>query len=242
VGSRSCEDVPWLAPLLPSFAISMIEVPVGAPVGMRWSRCGPIRAAGLTFICFITVLAAAPVAGADNGTGISRFAEWRLPAEDRALPRPPEEAPPERPSRLLELCPVDPPRHYIDDFGAPRAGHRHQGNDIMAPRGSPIRAPFDGTAKVSSSWAGGLGVYVHGKRGFVFNAHLSRLGKLGKVKAGDVIGYVGNSGNASGGSTHDHFEWHPGGGNAVDPFRLLNAVCRGGPPPPAPPPKTSTIL
>ena len=75
------------------------------------------------------------------------------------------------------------------------------------------------------SWAGGLQVYLHGKQGFVFNAHLARVGKMGKAKAGTVIGYVGNTGDARGGSTHDHFEWHPGGGSAVDSFKLLNAAC-----------------
>ena len=217
---------------------------------MRWSRRGLIRCAGLAFVCFITVVTAAPVSASDggdrsgaHGTG---FAQWRLPAEDRPPASPPETGLPLSPELILQLCPVDRPHHYIDDFGDARwAGgfHRHQGIDIMAPRGTPIRAPFDGTAKRSSSWAGGLGVYVYGKRGFVFNAHLSRLGKLGKVKAGNVIGFVGNSGDARGGSTHDHFEWHPRGGKAVDAFRLLNAVCRGAPrgappafvPPPTPP-------
>jgi murein DD-endopeptidase MepM/ murein hydrolase activator NlpD len=115
----------------------------------------------------------------------------------------------------------------------------------MAPHGTRIRAPFDGRAEKSISSAGGLGVYVYGKRGFVFNSHLSRFGKLGKVKAGDVIGYVGNTGNARGGSPHDHFEWHPKGGPAVSPFRLLNAVCRGRPARPKPPPdapRTATLL
>ena len=78
-------------------------------------------------------------------------------------------------------------------------------------------------------------MYVYGRRGFVFNAHLTRLGKLGKVAAGDVIGYVGNSGDAQGGSTHDHFEWHPSGGPAVDPYGLLNAACRAAPSGPVPP-------
>jgi len=146
-----------------------------------------------------------------------------LPAEDRsgiALRR--------RTSTFL-VCPVDRPRHYVDDFGDARwAGgfHRHQGVDVFAPRGTPIRAPFDGRAKRSDSWAGGLGVYVYGRRGFAFNAHLTRLGKLGRVRAGTIVGYVGNSGDARGASTHDHFEWHPHGGGAVDPFRLLNSVCR----------------
>ncbi|HEX8099445.1 MAG TPA: M23 family peptidase, partial [Actinomycetota bacterium] len=73
--------------------------------------------------------------------------------------------------------------------------------------------------------AGGLGVYVQGAKGFVYNAHLSRLGKMGQVKTGDIIGYVGQSGNARYTAPHDHFEWHPGGGSAIDPFPFLNQVC-----------------
>lgn len=200
------------------------------------------------FVCFITVVAVAPNAGSDNDLGIGGFARMKVPTEDQTPPEPPDagtEAGPERSTSLLEVCPVDRPRRYIDDFGDARwAGgfHRHQGVDIMAPLGTPIRAPFDGKAKKSSSWAGGLGIYVHGKRGFVFNAHLARLGKLGKVMAGEVIGYVGNSGDARGGSTHDHFEWHPGGGRAVDPFPLLNSACRTTPNRPKPPPRTATVL
>ena len=136
---------------------------------------------------------------------------------------------PNRPPGPFWLCPVDRPRHYRDDFGEPRyvgGYHRHQGIDIFAPLGTAIRAPFDGVAEVSDSWAGGLQVTLTGSRGFVFNAHLSRAGRTGRVRAGMVIGFVGNSGDARGGSTHDHFEWHPRGGPAVDSYRLLNAVCR----------------
>jgi murein DD-endopeptidase MepM/ murein hydrolase activator NlpD len=57
----------------------------------------------------------------------------------------------------------------------------------------------------------------------VYNAHLSSYGELGDVQVGDVIGYVGNTGDALG--PHDHFEWHPGGGTAVDPYPHLIAVC-----------------
>jgi murein DD-endopeptidase MepM/ murein hydrolase activator NlpD len=213
---------------------------------MRWSRLGPIRIGVLAFVCFITVGAAAPAAGADNAGVIGRLPRLQLPPEDQIAPVPPGgPGGHQEPTRLLEVCPVDRPFHYTDDFGDARwAGgfHRHQGVDIMAPRGTPIRAPFDGRAEKSSSWAGGLGVYVYGRRGFVFNAHLNHLGKLGKVRAGDLIGYVGNSGDARGGSPHDHFEWHPGGGRAVDPFRLLNAVCRGSPSRPNPPPRTTTFI
>jgi peptidoglycan LD-endopeptidase LytH len=207
----------------------MIDVPGSAPIGTRWSRLGLIRAAGLAFVCFITVAAAAPSAAAGNEGGIGGFVGLKVPAEDQIAPASASIAVPKRPKRVLEVCPVDRPRRYIDDFGHARWGHRHQGNDIMAPHGTPIRAPFDGRAKKSVSSAGGLGAYVYGKRGFVFNSHLSRFGKLGKVKAGDVIGYVGNTGNARGGSPHDHFEWHPRGGAAVSPFRFLNQACRRAP-------------
>lgn len=152
------------------------------------------------------------------------------------------------PQSVFLFCPVDRPRHYMDDFGQPRyfgGFHRHQGIDIFAPQGTPIRAPFGGTATNSVSSAGGIQVYLHGKQGFVFNAHLTRIGKMGKVQAGTVIGYVGSTGDAQGGSPHDHFEWHPGGGAAVDSFELLNTACskrRATAEAPAPPPEDPTQL
>lgn len=130
----------------------------------------------------------------------------------------------------FRVCPVDRPRAYSNDFGAPRyAGgyHSHKGIDMMAPRGTRIRAPFDGRAREDSSGLGGLAVYVDGRYGEVYNAHLSRYAGVNGdfVHAGDVIGYVGDSGDARGGATHDHFEWHPGGGRAVNAYRYLNLVC-----------------
>jgi murein DD-endopeptidase MepM/ murein hydrolase activator NlpD len=126
-------------------------------------------------------------------------------------------------------CPVDRPRSYIDDFGYPRSGGRtHQGNDILAPKGTRIRAPFDGRAVEGSNSLGGLSVHVYGgPRGdYVYNAHLSRYaGVSGHVRAGQVIGYVGDTGNARGGPYHDHFEYHPGGGSAISPYHYLNEVC-----------------
>lgn len=128
----------------------------------------------------------------------------------------------------FRACPVDAPRSYIDDFGYPRSGGRsHQGNDIFAPHGTPIRAPFAGTARESSNSLGGLSVHVYAGNGdFVYNAHLSRYaGVNGQVQAGELIGYVGNTGNAVGTPPHNHFEYHPGGGAAVSPYVYLNAVC-----------------
>lgn len=139
----------------------------------------------------------------------------------------------------FNACPV-PGGGISNSFGAPRVGHIHAGVDIFAPAGAQIVAPFAGTARSSSSGLGGLSVYVDGSEGYVYNAHLSSLGKLGNVRAGDVIGYVGTSGNAQGTSPHDHFEWHPKVipanvppspygysvvGDAINPYPDLMEVC-----------------
>ena len=126
---------------------------------------------------------------------------------------------------VLETCPVDQPRSYVDDFGFPRVGHTHQGNDIFAPYGTPVRAPFSGRAVAGSGGLGGLSVKVYGAQGYAYNAHLSRIGTTGTVSTGTIIGYVGQSGNARGTPPHNHFEWHPGNGGAINPFPYLNAVC-----------------
>ena len=128
----------------------------------------------------------------------------------------------------LHVCPVDPPRSYSDDFGAPRytgGYHPHAGNDIFAPAGTAIRAPFDGIAVDSSNTIGGYAVTVYGEDGYAYNAHLQGFGTLGEVTVGTVIGFVGNTGDAATTPAHDHFEWHPVDGRAVDPFPYLNEVC-----------------
>ena len=126
-------------------------------------------------------------------------------------------------------CPVDAPRSYIDDFGFPRVGHTHQGNDIFAPSGTPIRAPFNGIAREGSGGLGGLYVYVDADANadYVYNAHLSRFaGVSGQhVVKGQVVGFVGQTGNAASTPPHNHFEFHPGGGSAVSPYLYLNEVC-----------------
>ena len=129
---------------------------------------------------------------------------------------------------ILRVCPVDAPRFIHDDFGEiVRVGdvepHVHMGSDIEAPTWTPIRAPFDGYASSSSSPLGGYQVYVRGDLGYVFNAHLIAYGDLGWVRAGTIIGYVGATGDST--APHDHFEWHPWHGRAVDPYYLLTLVC-----------------
>lgn len=129
---------------------------------------------------------------------------------------------------VFDVCPVPGYTVIHDDFGGmvhlpELPPHRHMGSDISAPVWAPIHAPFDGYARASASPLGGIEVRISGPRGHVYNAHLIARGQLGWVRAGEVIGYVGVTGDATG--PHDHLEWHPGGGPAVDPYPFLAAAC-----------------
>jgi len=144
----------------------------------------------------------------------------------------------------FSYCPVAGPHAYSDSFGAPRnttnPPHPHAGVDIFAPRNTPIVAPFSGSASEDPNGLGGNAVIVQGSAGYVYMAHLDHYGNMGSVSAGTVVGYVGNTGDAQGGATHDHFEWHPNVipahlwrspygytdiNGAIDPFPYLNQVC-----------------
>jgi murein DD-endopeptidase MepM/ murein hydrolase activator NlpD len=124
------------------------------------------------------------------------------------------------------ICPVQGPRAFSDDFGDPRSGgRRHQGNDILSPRGTPVVASVAGTVSHRSVSLGGLSYYLRGDDGNTyFGTHMSRYGASGRVSAGTVIGYVGDTGNASG-TPHLHFEIHPGGGAAINPYPTLRTYC-----------------
>ena len=126
--------------------------------------------------------------------------------------------------------PVAGPADYSDDFLEPRFGppfHLHQGTDIFAARGTPVRAPFPGVVRFEDGGLGGKAAYVTEANGtFYYMAHLDsyspKFRNGSPVKQGDVVGFVGDTGNAQGGATHLHFEVHPGGGAAVDPKPLLD--------------------
>lgn len=139
----------------------------------------------------------------NQGAGQKRSCEWPNP---------------------LKLCPVAAGTVY-DDFGDSRGDHTHQGNDITAKKGEPVLATFRG--KTENLRASGAGLYVKltaADGSFTYGMHLSKFKKEGRVRAGDVIGFVGSSGNA-GSLNHLHFEWHPEGDKAVDPFPYLSRVC-----------------
>ena len=126
----------------------------------------------------------------------------------------------------IQVCPVAGPNSFVDSFGWPRDGHTHQGIDMISPAGTPVVAAHPGVVSRSSSTSGGLQAYVRAPSGtYTFYAHLSGYSDAsGSVGAGTVIGYVGSTGNA-GGTNHLHFEYHPGGGAAIDPYQMLLAVC-----------------
>jgi hypothetical protein len=136
---------------------------------------------------------------------------------------------------------------YIDDFGAPRGGEVHQGNDLMALKKSPAVAAEAGKVKYwTTSRAAGCMLYLYGESGTTYlYIHLNNdltmrndnRGKCvngtayavkngAKVAAGQQIAYVGDSGDANGANSHLHFEVHPGGGKAVSPYPYLQKAYR----------------
>jgi LysM repeat protein len=119
------------------------------------------------------------------------------------------------------VCPVEGGR-YFNDWGFPRGGSRfHEGNDIFAAHGSPVRAPVSGTVELIEGTIGGLQFNLLGSDGIKYlGSHLDAAGKTGEVGAGDVIGYVGTSGNARGANPHLHFGMY-GDGGAMNPHPTL---------------------
>ena len=121
----------------------------------------------------------------------------------------------------------------LDNFGDARSGGRaHEGVDILATLGQEVYAVADGVlvnqADASASLSGNAwGLTADDDGTYYFFAHLSRFAdglKLGdRVRRGQVIGYVGDTGNPGPGNNHLHFEVHPGGQRAaaVDPLPLL---------------------
>lgn len=124
------------------------------------------------------------------------------------------------------------PSAIRDSWGAPRdGGRRHQGIDIFAKPGTPVRSTTDGLiVRLGQNRLGGNVVWILGPgRHTHYYAHLSHFGafELGdRVMAGDIIGYVGNSGNARGTPHHLHYGVYQFGGPPINPFPLLKAHNR----------------
>ncbi len=120
--------------------------------------------------------------------------------------------------------------NYSHDWLFPRYGpgfRFHHGTDVFAPFGTPLRATVDGIATSKSSELGGLSVKVTMPDGtYFYYAHLSGLPddfvNGMEVVTGDIVGYVGDSGNAKGGSPHLHIGVYPQGGEPTDPKPILD--------------------
>ena len=145
------------------------------------------------------------------------------------------------------IFPVAGPTTYIDDFGQPRAGGKHEGNDLMAKKKTPVVAVEAGKVEFwTTSASAGCMLYLYGASGTMYEyIHLNNdltmandnrgkcvpgvsyargLKNGAKVSVGQMIGYVGDSGDANGIASHLHFEVHPGGGAAVSPYAYLQTA------------------
>lgn len=124
-----------------------------------------------------------------------------------------------------------PNQHLVDTWGGARSqGRKHEGIDIFAPRGTPIQATTQGiVSKVGEDALGGRVVMIVGPGGAAhYYAHLEGYADIAPndwVNSGDIIGYVGDSGNAKGTPTHVHYGIYING-SAVNPYPLLQKPDR----------------
>ena len=96
---------------------------------------------------------------------------------------------------------------------------------MLAAIGTPAVAPVSGTVEHRFNSLGGYSYHLRGDDGhYYYGTHLRGYGQGGRVAAGTVIGYVGDSGNAAG-IPHLHFEIHPNGGAAINPYPAVKAAC-----------------
>lgn len=133
------------------------------------------------------------------------------------------------------VFPVAAEVEFIDSWGFPRMTgtsyqHWHQGTDIFAPLGAPVLASENGIIdRLGTAVLGGNKLWVKGDSGTsYYYAHLAAfapgISEGDVVAAGQVVGFVGDTGNAKGTSPHLHFEVHPNGGDVVNGYPLLKAA------------------
>lgn len=140
---------------------------------------------------------------------------------------------------MIRVFPVAAPTTISNDFGSGRSGGRgHAGNDLFADPDAPLVAVDDGELRSGVDPLGGNILNLYSDDGArYYYAHLSWFalpdGQMTnappaprRVRAGDVVGFLGRTGNAATTQHHLHFEEHPGRGAAIDPFPALDRAPR----------------
>ena len=139
---------------------------------------------------------------------------------------------------MIRIFPVAAPASFSNDFNEGRSGGRlHAGNDIFGERGAPLVAVDDGQLRSGRDPLGGNIVNLYATDGTrYYYAHLDAFTDgtatlleppaPRMVRAGEIVGFLGNTGNAANTPSHVHFEVHPGNGSAVNPFPQLQSAPR----------------
>ena len=129
-------------------------------------------------------------------------------------------------------CPVAGDVSFTDTYGAPRSrGRSHEGVDMLASEGTPLVAVTDGTTFLVENVdddIGGISLWIRAASGDTYyyahnSANIVMDGSI--VRAGQIVGFVGRTGNARSTSPHLHFEAHPGGGGPINPTPLVRSAC-----------------
>jgi murein DD-endopeptidase MepM/ murein hydrolase activator NlpD len=220
--------------------VDLGRVRVGRLRTVRWPRGTKIPAGEYVVRLHARDPEGATLARAANATGKASLSVRKV----RLQPRPEISQPQPQPQPTEKVdsagvFPVAGPFTWGNDesrFGAARRRHVHEGQDLMAPEGTPVVSPLPGTVAFVDYQKDGAGHYVvitadDGRS--LFFAHLQSgsvtVAAGARVVAGGTIGAVGTTGSSSG--PHLHFEiweggWRDRGGRPVDPLPQLRAWAR----------------
>jgi murein DD-endopeptidase MepM/ murein hydrolase activator NlpD len=199
------------------------------------TTAAPTTTAGTTTTTATTTTAAATTsttAGETTPTTAGETTTTTAPPETTTTTAPPETttttAPPA--PQGVRVCPVDGAVTFRDSWGEPRPGGRsHTGTDMMAPIGTPLVAIESGTIWAPNwHYAGGLGLYINGDSGDRWyyahmNAYAPGIVDGTRVTAGQLVGYVGETGNAS--VPHLHLGYLPGSAYYDNPYPIVAGLC-----------------